>query len=315
MSDRDREPSAAARPRRRLNVIGVLRVMVYASAVCLAISALAARSAYGDLKESSLVIGRELSQFGDLLGKSQRLRLNGEQVFVASALTDQTVKQVIDRFDATCREHAGGLVEEFENLPEAVKKQLPDHLQGTEGVGIMRQANDLEGSISCLSQDGKQGSRGLMRHMDEFVATGDLAAIGKLRYVYARRTPAGKTHVVAVWTDGSFRVRNLVPMDGSEPPGSDPADTPRPDGAVRLLSAEVEGAPYGVHIYEVPRKSEAVLQGFEQEMPKRGWTAIPVVAAKHADARAFQRPGVDMLVVADEKGDRTYVSLVQTIAR
>jgi hypothetical protein len=303
------------RARRRLKVVGVLRVMTYASVVCLGISAFAARSAWGDLKESSLVIGRELVQFGDLLGKSHRLRLNGEPVFVASAMTDQTVRQVIDRFDATCREHSGGLAEEFENLPAAVKSQVPISLKGGEGVGILRKDDDQEGTIACLSQDGKDGTRGVARHLDEFAATGDLAAIGKLRYVYAQRTPAGKTHVVAVWTDGSFRIRNIIPMDGAEPPGSDPAETPRPDGAVRLLSAEVEGAPYGVHIYEVPRKSEEVLQSYEQEMPRHGWTAIPVVKAKQSDARAFQRPGSDMLVVADPKGERTYVTLVQTIVR
>ena len=112
----------------RFNINGVLRVMAYASVVCLGISAVAARSAWGDFKESSLVIGRELSQFGDLLGKSQRLRLNGEPVFVASAMTDQTVRQVIDRSDATCREHSGGLAEEFENLPETVKASTPAFL-------------------------------------------------------------------------------------------------------------------------------------------------------------------------------------------
>ncbi|MBI5537774.1 MAG: hypothetical protein HY898_33930 [Deltaproteobacteria bacterium] len=305
----------AKRTRRKLKLLGVLRVMAYAFVVCLVMSALAARSAWGDLKESALVLGRELVTFGDLLGKSHRLRLNGEPVFVASAMTDQTVQQVIDRFDKTCREHAGGLVEEFENLPEAVRAKVPERYQGSEGVGILRKDGDQEGVIACLSQDGKEGSRGVLRNFDAFAATGDLASIGKLRYVYATRTAAGKTHVVVVWTDGSFKIRNIVPMDGAEPPGSDPPDTPRPMGATRLLSAEVEGAPYGVHIYDVPRKSEEVLRGYEEEMPKHGWTALPVVAAKQSDARAFQRPGSDILVIAHPKGDRTYVSLVETVSR
>lgn len=303
------------RHKRRLKLLGVLRVLVYAMVVCLGLSALAARSAWGNLKESALVLGRELTQFGDLLGQSHRLRLNGEPVFVASALTDQTVQQVIDRFDAHCREYSGGLVQEFENLPASVRSQVPVQFRGSEAAGILRHGGDHEAMVACLSQDGQEGSRGVMRHLDEFVLTGDLASIGKLRYVYAKRTPAGKTHVVAVWTDGSFRVRNLVPMDGSEPPGSDPSDTPRPDGARRMLSAEVDGAPYGIHIYEVAGKSDQVLASYEQEMPKRGWEPIPVVAAKESDARGFQRPGSDILVIAVPQGDRTYVSLVQTVAR
>lgn len=300
---------------RGVRLLGLIRVAIYIVVVSLVIGALAARSAWGDLKESTLVLGRELSQFGDVLGKSNRVRINGETVYVSSALTDQSVTVMLDRFERACREHAGGLAEEFERLPEAVREELAPGLPGQGATGVMRHGGDDEGVVACLAQEGQEGSAGLRRKLELFASTGDLGAVGNLRYVYAKRTDKGRTHVLAAWTDGSLRVFNIVPMDGAEPPGTDPPEVPRPGNAARLLSAEVEGAPHGVHIYEVAQRSEQVLRDYDEQMPKRGWTPIPVIAQQQPTMRGFQRPGVELMIMAHPQGDRTFVSLVETVAR
>lgn len=300
---------------RGVRLLGLLRVAIYVVVVSLVLGALAARSAWGDLKETSLVLGRELAQFGDVLGQSNRVRINGETVYVSSALTDQPVATLLDRFERACREHSGGLVEEFARLPEAVQEERAEKLPGRGSSGVMRHGNDDEGVVACLAQEGQEGAAGLKRRLEQFVSTGDLAVVGNLRYVYAKRTDKGRTHVLAAWTDGSLRVFNIVPMDGAEPPGTDPPQVPRPGGATRLLSAEVEGAPHGVHIYDVAQRSEQVLRDYDEQMPKQGWTPIPVVALKQPMMRAFQRPGVELMIMAHPQGDRTFVSLVETVAR
>jgi len=300
---------------RGVRLLGLIRVAIYIVVVTLVMGALAGRSAWGDLKETSLVLGRELAQFGDVLGKSNRVRINGETMYVSSALTDQSVTTLLDRFERACREHSAGLAQEFERLPEAVREDLAPGLAATGTSGVMRHGNDEEGVVACLAQEGQESPAGLGRKLEQFAVTGDLGVVGNLRYVYAKRTDKGRTHVLAAWTDGSLRVFNIVPMDGAEPPGTDPPEVPRPDAASRLLSAEVEGAPYGVHIYDVAQRSDQVLRGYDEQMPKRGWTPVPVVALKQPSMRAFQRPGVDLMIMAHPQGDRTFVSLVETVSR
>jgi len=311
-------PSRAARLRRwwrGVRLIGLVRVTTYVIVVSLAVGALAARSAWGDLKESSLLLGRELSQFADVLDRSNRVRINGETVFVSSALSDQSVTTLLDRFERACREHSGGLSDEFARLPEAVQHEALSELPGGSAAGVMRHGDDREGVVACLAQQGNEGSQGLRRKLELFASSGDLGVVGNLRYVYAKRTDAGRTHVLAAWTDGSLRVFNIVPMDGAEPPGTDPPEVPRPQNAARLLSAEVEGAAHGLHIYDVARRSDLVLRGYDDEMPKRGWEPVPVVAHREPTMRAFRRAGVELMVIASPEGDRTFVSLIESIAR
>lgn len=300
---------------RGVRFLGLVRVTIYIVVVSLVVGALAARSAWGDLKETSLVLGRELAQFSDVLGKPNRVLINGETMYVSSAQTDQALDVLLDRFERACRDHAGGLAQDFERLPEAVREEMAPDLAATGTTGVMRHGNDEEGVVACLAQEGQEGAAGLKRKLEQFALTGDLGVIGNLRYVYAKRTDKGRTHVLAAWTDGSLRVFNIVPMDGAEPPGTDPPEIPRPANASRLLSAEVQGAAHGVHIYDVAQRSEQVLADYDDQMPKRGWTPLPVVALKHPTMRAFQRPGVELMIMAHPRGDRTFVSLVETVAR
>ena len=54
--------------KRRIHLRGVVRVLVYCMFVSVVIAGISVRSAYGDFKDSSMVIGRQLATFGDLEG-------------------------------------------------------------------------------------------------------------------------------------------------------------------------------------------------------------------------------------------------------
>jgi hypothetical protein len=152
----------------------------------------------------------------------------------------------------------------------------------------------------------------LNQRLRQFATSGDLGKVGLLRYAYAKRTSAGRTHVITSWTDGAFHVFNLAPVDGSEPPGSDPPHVTRPKGAKRLLSAEIEGTPHSVRVYDCPSQAAHVLSGFDKQLPRQGWKAIPFVAEETPGGRAYSRQGVDMLVFATPDGDHSLVSIVET---
>src|SRR5207237_5468812 len=91
--------------------IKLMRITAYFAVVAFALFFLGARSVWGSAEKSLLDIGEGLAVMGDVLGPHYRVNLNGEPLNVASATTEMTVSQVLDRFEQECREHTGGLKE------------------------------------------------------------------------------------------------------------------------------------------------------------------------------------------------------------
>ncbi len=312
------KPSAktrlAEKTRRRIHLRGVVRVLAYCMVVSLVLGGLSIRSAWGSFKDSAMVMGRQLASFGDLEGRIHRVRLNGEPIYVTSAVTKAPVGEVLGRFETLCRQNAGGLDKMFEELPANLKGEF-EEIDGTAGIGIIRNEAGPEGMVACLAQEPLDGWDNLPSRIEQFMGSGDLTHVGDLRYVYAKETGEGRTHVITVWTDGPFNLFNVAPMDGQEAPGSDSPNAPRPEDAVRLLSATVEGAPYAVRIYDSGKPQKEVLAMYDTEMPSRGWQPVPYVQEDVPHGRAYTREGVDMLVFAFEEKERSFVSVVEMSPR
>lgn len=312
------KPSArtrlAEKAKRRIHLRGVMRVLVYCTFASLVIAGVSIRSAYGSFKDSALIMGRQLASFGDLEGRINRVLLNGEPIYVTSAVTKAPMGDVLDRFETLCRQNAGGLDKMFEQLPQNLKDEF-EEVDGTAGVGIIRNQDGPEGMIACLAQEPLDGWASLPTRIEQFLGSGDLSKVGDLRYVYVKENGEGRTHVITVWTDGPFNLFNVAPMDGQEAPGSDSPNAPRPQDAVRLLSATIEGAPYAVRIYDSAKPHLEVLAMYDEQMPARGWKPIPHVSDDAPYGRGYTREGVDMLVFAFEEKDRSYVSVVEMSPR
>jgi hypothetical protein len=293
--------------------IKLMRVTVYFGVVAFVFFLLGARSVWGSAEKSLLDMGESLTVMGDVLGPSYRVQLNGEPVNVASTTTDMTVSQVLDRFEQDCREHTGGLDEELQKLSASLKDNLPSNLEGSGGMGILRKEIAGHGMVACLARDGNAGSKGILAAAREVLQTGDLAPLGKLRYVNADRRSDGKTHVVSAWTDGTFRIGHMFPANG-DAPGSDPGYAVRPPDARRILSAGVEGAPFGIQVYDSTAAPETVLAHYDREMPAGGWRAVEgatEVSDAAKKARAYLRGGVDLIVSAEKRDNgNTVVSVV-----
>jgi hypothetical protein len=294
-------------------VRGAARVGGYVSFVCFVTGLLAARSVRADVGEQSLIVGRELSGLRDLVGGTHRVSINGEPVMVAEATVSMSAREVLDRVEGLCLENANGLgailADPANELPKATKDELSTI--GVGRLGVLRTEKDGEGAIGCLAHPGDGGIRGLAERVTRFSKTLDLGDIGKLRYVYARPTKNGRTQVVTAWTDGAVRVDKIFPRDGSEPPGDDAADAPRPPNAKRLLTATVDSAPYGVRLYDADAPLSAVLSTYDEAMPKRGWRTVPEVSHDHPETRAYTREGVDLLIFAAAEGSRTSVAVIE----
>lgn len=316
----DAEPAvkpggASPEPRRaRREWVGwkMLRLSAYAFVVTTAAGLFAARAAYSDVKDSALGIGRELGRLGDL-GAGRVVRINGQRIHVGSTTEDMPFEQVLDAFEAHCEAHSAARLREFAALSAEEKTKIAARAGST--TGVLRRQSAFDGAVACLVTEDEEGTSvpGLAARLGAFAETGDLGRLGGLRYVYARRTKNGRTHLVTAWTDGELRLFDLYPKEG-DAPGADMRDVPRPDGAARLLTADIEGMPYGVRIYDAPGAAEDVLAMYERELPARGWE-LSAISPDAPLSRTFTKDGVDLLVTVAREGDRTFVTLAEMRGR
>jgi hypothetical protein len=305
------------KPRKEWRLKKLARLAVYSAAVSLALGALAARSVYGDVKSSAFSMGRELGQLGDV-GTKRPLRINGEPIFIASTTEDVSVQQVLDDTEARCKQASAGMAAELEHLSESLKKHLPKDASPSRAAGILREDHGDSGVVACLiREDGAPagGIKDVVARLSAMMKTGDLSAVGRLRYVFAEKTKSGRTHVVAAWTEGPFNLYALLPAAGKDAPGSDPQLAPRPPSAQRVLSADVEGMPYAVRIYDSKATPAEVVKTYDDTMAARGWEPAFGVPGEGPEQRAFTRPGADLIVITSRDGDRTVVSLVEMTAK
>jgi hypothetical protein len=86
---------------------------------------------------------------------------------------------------------------------------------------------------------------------------------------------------------------------------------PRPEGARRVLVAQIDGAPYGVRLYESPRAPDAALAAVERDALAHGWAPAPATADAIPSGRAFTRDGSDLLAFAYERPGGSVVTYVE----
>ncbi len=291
----------------------IARVSVYFAFVAAIGLVLVVRSVHGRAKKLAIELGEDLTQLTDLApdGAPYKLRLNGESVNVASATTPLPLHAVLDRFQKACEEHADGLDSAFANLKLAVSPESPPLDRGFPGVGLMRSEEEgKRGVMVCFAQGGVTSQTDVVRRLTDFAKSGDLSRFGQVRYLAAKTTKDGGTHVVAVWTTTSFKLDVMFPEQG-DAPGSDVSELTRLPESRRLLTAFAEGAPYAIRVYETKRTPQEVFGFFTREAPKSGWTPQPMRPEDPSKALVFQRNGVDLMVFAEVDQGMTSVSMVE----
>jgi hypothetical protein len=271
----------------------------------------AARLAYGHAKDVAMTTGEDLLRLTDEgeIGEGYKLRLNGELVMISSATTSMSLDEVLDRFQGECSTTADGMSQEFLHLEASLDAKAQANV-GFPGVGLTRQSTKQNGFVVCFATGKAIATSDGYRRVADFARSGDLGDIGSVRYVAAEALPNGGSHVVALWTEGSFPLQTMFPEQG-DAPGTDLANVVRPDGSRRVFSAYAEAAPYGIRVYETSRNAAAVLAQYDAAMPALGWTPYPDVVKATPNARAFSREDVDIMVTTDEQGSSTMVSIVQ----
>lgn len=242
------------------HVFGALRVLRLLVVIQLVAAALWLRSAHARAGEALLSIGAELMKIESASPNqpARSLFLNGITVHLRSATTDRDLHAVLDRFHALCGSRTG--VE----APQAVLDKLRDDVARRAAApvldGVLRAESASAGAIACIDTGTRLSVSELTARLQDLARTGDLNAVGELRYVLARRVE-GKTAVLTLWTEGSTPLFQMFPKNG-DAPGQDPHGVPRAPGTRRLLSAWENGQPYALALYSAPGGDIEALRAF-----------------------------------------------------
>jgi hypothetical protein len=235
--------------------------------------------AHARLGESALALGRSLVSVSPAAGHETAIELNGQAFRLASLSSDDAPAAVLAR---VTRELPRGLSLRYE---------------ASEGTGAVLALDALRGPLSSSAQP---------------VPAADAAAFG-LRYVFVRQAADGGSHVLVAWTEGRLELAALFPASG-DAAGSDIAGLPRPQAAVRVLSARVPDGSYAFAAYRVAGEPDAALERYAAGLaqkglrlvrlaPQRGWIDV----AERGRAPSGERA----LVHSFRQGDRSVIALVR----
>jgi hypothetical protein len=298
---------------------GSVRVAAFLGAVNLCLMAASLPTARAAAESAARRAGEQLlQQLGpSIIGEAQGVLVNGERLFVASRTTELAPDAVLSAFERLCRSGTAEWRDEVNRLPDAAL--LPERIRDVSNATTFRMDPDgkAPGQVACIVPRGDMhGVKGLMKRLSEFVATGDLSRLGDARLAVVRRDEKSRlTHVVALWSEGSFSLLHMFPEHG-DAPGRDSPYAPRPRDAVRVLSAEIEGRAYAMRVYDTVRSRDEVLATYSREMAGAGWAAQPLPSTPafevNENVRAFQKNGTAVLVAVNRTpAEKTGVTLLE----
>lgn len=259
------------------------------------------REARATVMERLLGIGTRMAPYlddGRGTEAPRQVRINGVRMFVAAGHTDQPPQFVRkwyqDRYAAK-----GDAFDEWTRRLRAQGALPPD----APGLNQMAFGNDHKGGVAALDFGQPMTMALLKDRMTQFVGSGELGSIARLRYVYYEKTGAGGTRFLTVWTDESFKLSGVMPKENRDAEGSDLPNVPRFPGTVRVLSAEERGMPQRMAVYDGPGSPDTATLFYRARMRSLGW------AEDETFARLAERQGKRALKFGSRDGHEVVIDL------
>jgi hypothetical protein len=298
--------SVAARKR----VKGLFRAGLYVAFVGCVFGAIQVRSARAEVRDRTLELGREMFQLAHATTHDvNKISFNGQSIWLGTSMSKDDVKTIMQRYEALCSQNRAQSADEWRSLGEKADASLDKKFLTT---GMLRSGdNDNEGAIVCFTKTSTSKST-LREAVETFGKTGDLGAFGSLRYAYVKKTDSGRSHVLTAWTDEKFNIASVLPQEGVDSPGNEIPEVPRPPGTVRVVTARLEGTPFGVNTYEGTDGPEKVIAWYDDEMRKQGWQSFDPEIEQNPENVDHERPvkvhlyekgGVVLTIASRPNGD------------
>jgi hypothetical protein len=254
-------------------------------------------------------MGHELEKLRDIIAGTTTLTLNGQRVTLSAVSTEQNVTTVLDKFMASCSQASGGIKEELVQMIEKGARFPKEVSPDTFGV-LRSQDEDKEGTAACFARYDQGGVKGMLERVTKLAETGNLGAMGDLRYVFARHREGSHTQVIAVQASGDIGLEKMFPESG-DAPGEDLFANARPANSRRLISAKVEGGKHHAAIYETHAPADEALADFEAPLEAEGFVQADLRLTHDVSAvptRVYLKHDDIVLLLVDERGDSNAVA-------
>ncbi len=300
-------------PARKAHLRGLLRVGVYVSALTLVAGALRIRAARAEFQDRSVEVGRQIAHLAQATQNDvNKVSLNGQAMWIGSSLSDKPVKNILDGYETYCKDNGAHPAEEWQAV--AKKADAKAASNSIFSTGILRGGGDAEGAVVCFTK-GDRTRASFTDAVKSFHETGELGALGALRYAYARKTAKGNTLVLTAWTDDRFNVGKLVPEEGKDAAGFDFPEVPRAPDSERVFSTQVDGTPFGLNVYRSPLAPSKVASFYDEKMRANGWGVFDVpMDEKSPDGtpvlgRLYERDGVVLSLASHIEEGASFTAL------
>jgi hypothetical protein len=298
-------------PQKAKHVRGLARVFAYFSVTAAVFSAFSVKSARAEMQEQTLAIGRQMMELARASNHDVTpITLNGEKMYLASSVSEEPAKNVLDRYESHCKADPGQPAAGWKDIEKLAEKAVENAPRGTP-TGLMRAGDDAEGTVLCFVR-GAETKATVEEAFRTFAETGELGAFGKLRYVYAKKTPTGRTLILTAWTDAKFNLGRMMPKAGVDAPGEDFPELPRVPSSTRAISARAEGMPYGLNIYKTTEAPSKVLAFYDKEMVRLGFQGFDPEMDEARDGgmgRTYVKDGVVLTVATHVEPAGNFVVL------
>lgn len=296
-------------PQKRKHLAGLARMFGYFSVLGVVCAGLTVRNARAEVGDQSLKLGRQMMELANTTNNDiNKVSLNGQTMFLGSSLAKDDVQAVLNRYEKHCRTNAAQSVESWREIAAADKQTATSN--GFFTNGLIRSGDAQEGSVICFVRS-EQSKASATEAIGAFTQTGELGALGQLRYVYVKKTARGNTHVLTAWTMDKFSLKEIMPEEGKDVPGRDFSEVPRLPSSQRILASQLEGTPFGVNVYRTSAGQDAVLKFYDDEMTKRGWFALDAELKNEDNAKShlYEKDGVVLTLATKVEQGATFAGL------
>jgi hypothetical protein len=285
------------------------RVAAYVATVALILVGALVWHARAQLGEQLLDAGTAMLAYEGAHRQDSRrtLLFNGQEIHFSSGMTRHGLGRVLDFYEAHCLAHDGGVAEDVDAFVDAHPEV---RIERSVLEPILRSERGDRGTVACLYTNESGGTAGLVERFRRYRESGDVSAIGDMRYLYAEEGENG-THFVIMWTDGPFVLRDMLPED-RDAPGRDVGDLGRPEGVRRFASIREIGAPQAMTVYVARRDDLEVedLEGFyRRDLEERGFRLFGTDAHRTLSAEKGQR--MLTLIFDTNDDDRAAVTVLE----
>jgi hypothetical protein len=301
----------ARNPQKMKHLRGLCRAFGYLSVTAVVFSAWSVKSARAEMKQQTLTMGRQMIELARASNHDVTpISFNGQKMYLGSSVSEDSPKNILDRYEGLCKSDPGQPAAGWKDIEKQANGKV-ENAPELATTGLMRAGDDTEGTVVCFVR-GAETKATTAEAFKSFSETGELGALGKLRYAYAKKTRSGRTHVLTAWTEEKFNLVDMMPEEGKDAPGEDFPEMPRVPNSNRALSAHAEGMPYGLNIYKTTDAPSKTLSYYDKEMVSRGFKGFdPEMdeAKEGGMGRTYVKDGVVLTVATRVEPEGNFVAL------